>query len=138
MDAQGGLLGLIAKRMEWLGHRQTLIAENVANADTPKYTPRDLKQSSFAKLLRGPSSSASTTAKGPARTHEAHLTSVGGQSSFQARARDDLYEVAPSGNAVVLEQELMKMNDVQAQHSLMVNLYRKHVQLMKLALRGPG
>ena len=51
MDAQSGLLGLIAKRMEWLGHRQTLIAENVANADTPQYTPRDLKQAMLADLV---------------------------------------------------------------------------------------
>ena len=133
MDAQGGLLGLIAKRMEWLGHRQTLIAENVANADTPKYTPRDLKASSFAKLLRG---SAATEA--PARTHEAHLTSVGAGATSSAAERNDLYEVSPSGNAVVLEQELMKMNEVQAQHSLMVNIYRKHVQMMKMVIRGPG
>jgi flagellar basal-body rod protein FlgB len=134
MDAQGGLLGLIAKRMEWLGHRQTLIAENVANADTPKYTPRDLKASSFAKLLRG---SAAAT-KAPARTHEAHLTSVSAGAASPAADRNDLYEVSPSGNSVVLEQELMKMNEVQAQHSLMVNLYRKHVQMMKMVMRGPG
>ena len=76
--------------------------------------------------------------KAPARTHEAHLTSIAGASPASAQDRGDLYEVAPTGNAVVLEQELMKMNEVQAQHSLMVNLYRKHVQMMKLVMRGPG
>jgi flagellar basal-body rod protein FlgB len=133
MDAQGGLLGLIAKRMEGLGQRQNLIAENVANADAPKYTPRDLKVSSFAKLLRG-----SAATKAPARTHEAHLTSVGGAATSSAAERNDLYEVSPSGNAVVLEQELMKMNEGQDPHSLMVNIYCKHVQTMKMVMRGPG
>jgi len=31
------------QKMHWLSTRQSVLAENVANADTPAYTPRDLK-----------------------------------------------------------------------------------------------
>ena len=55
MDAQGGLLGLIAKRMEGLGQRQNLIAENVANAystaESPGGEPYRRRLVSFGNVL---------------------------------------------------------------------------------------
>ena len=51
LEAPSGILGLIVKRMEWLGTRQTLIAQNIANSDTPNFTPKDLTEKSFAQAL---------------------------------------------------------------------------------------
>ncbi len=36
------LLAMLRTRMQWQQARQTLIAENVANADMPGFRPRDL------------------------------------------------------------------------------------------------
>ena len=130
MAGNGGIAGLIAKRMEWLTHRQGVIAKNIANADTPKFVPQDLKESSFTKELR------KQTPAGPVRTHVAHLNSTSPGLQAKTSDRADLYETSPSGNSVVLEQELMKMTDVQSQHTLMVNLYKKHLQLVKMVVRG--
>ena len=132
MEKNGGIIGLIAKRMEWLNHRQTLVARNIANADTPNFVPQDLKESSFSNVLRGQNAKPAT----PARTHEAHFGPTTGSGEVRPSDRADLYEVAPSGNAVVLEQELMKMNEVQSQHSLMVNLYKKHLQFVRMVVHG--
>ena len=132
MAGDGGLIGLITKRMEWLTHRQGVIAKNIANADTPNFVPQDLKQSSFTQELHKQASA------GPARTHMAHLSANTAGSQANASDRTDIYETSPSGNSVVLEQELMKMTEVQSQHTLMVNLYKKHMQLMKLVVRGPS
>ena len=47
------LLGQIKGRLGWLDARQRVIAENVANADTPGYVGRDLKQpTDFAAAMR--------------------------------------------------------------------------------------
>ena len=135
MEGQGGILGIIAKRMSWLGHRQSLVARNIANSDTPHFIPMDLKESSFRQALN--KQTASVEAQ---RTHAAHISGArSGDGEAKSSKRPDIYEVSPSGNAVILEQELVKMNEIQAQHSLMVNLYRKNIQMMKLALgRGGG
>ena len=130
MAGNGGIAGLIAKRMEWLTHRQGVIAKNIANADTPEFVPQDLKESSFLKELRR------QTPVGPVRTHVAHLGADSPGAQAKASDRADLYEASPSGNSVVLEQEMMKMTEVHSQHTLMVNLYKKHMQLMKMVLRG--
>ena len=132
MAGNGGIAGLIAKRMEWLTHRQGVIARNIANADTPEFVPQDLKESAFTKELRKQAPAAD-----PVRTHVAHLDSTSSGVSAKASDRPDLYETSPSGNSVVLEQEMMKMTEVQSQHTLMVNLYKKHLQLMKMVVRGP-
>ncbi len=132
LEAPSGILGLIAKRMEWLGTRQTLIAQNIANSDTPNFTPKDLTEKSFAQALRASKGSAAA----PTMTHEAHLAPLAASGGSQGENRRDLFEVSPAGNAVVLEQELLKMSEVQTQHSLMVNLYRKHLTMMKSVLKG--
>jgi flagellar basal-body rod protein FlgB len=44
------------------------------------------------------------------------------------------YESAPVGNAVVLEEQMVKLADAQSNYQLMTNLYRKHVDLFKMAL----
>ncbi|MHA1152522.1 MAG: flagellar basal body protein, partial [Alphaproteobacteria bacterium] len=38
--------------MEWLSQRQKVLADNIANADTPNYQPRDLNPSEFQRILR--------------------------------------------------------------------------------------
>ena len=131
MEVPSGILGLIVKRMEWLGTRQTLIAQNIANSDTPNFTPKDLTEKSFAQALR-----ASKYSAAPTMTHEAHLAPLAASGGIDGENRRDLFEVSPAGNAVVLEQELLKMSEVQTQHSLMVNLYRKHLMMMKNVLKG--
>ena len=45
------LFSVIKRRLAWLGHRQEVLAQNIANADTPKYKPMDLTQQSFRKML---------------------------------------------------------------------------------------
>ena len=46
------VFGLIRQRMNWLNQRQEVIAQNVANADTPDYPSRDLKAFDFKNVIR--------------------------------------------------------------------------------------
>jgi flagellar basal-body rod protein FlgB len=120
----------ITRRMDWLGERQRVLAENVANADTPGYKPKDLKQVSFGELVR-----ASQLPGGVAATQPGHLRSLSGRGSESWRtSRDKSYETAPNGNAVNLEQQMMNVAETQAEHNLMTNLYRKQVGMLRKAL----
>ena len=46
------LLGMVTKQMDWLNQRQKIVAQNIANADTPDYVPHDLVKLDFADLAR--------------------------------------------------------------------------------------
>lgn len=128
-----GLLKAITQRMDWLGERQRVLAENISNADTPGYKPKDLKPVSFSELVKGSGSQLSLTAR---ITEPGHLRGLGGRQNdhWKVARSSDSYETAPNGNAVNLEQQMMNVAETQADHGLMTNLYRKQVSMLRKAL----
>jgi flagellar basal-body rod protein FlgB len=46
------LLSMMKLRLQWLGERQQVLAQNVANADTPGYDAKDLKELDFGALVK--------------------------------------------------------------------------------------
>ena len=42
---------LTNSKMGWLSERQTVLAQNIANADTPGYKAKDLKVPDFSSML---------------------------------------------------------------------------------------
>ena len=46
------LFAAVKKRLNWLGQRQEILAQNISNADTPDYKAKDLKPYAFRDLLR--------------------------------------------------------------------------------------
>ena len=124
----------ISRKMAWLGQRQSVLAQNIANADTPNYVPKDLKNSEFVRKLQ-----ARQAAMPPASTHPSHFRSG---FAFNGPARSDeqgrTYEVAPSGNAVVLEEQMIKVGETQMNYQMLSNLYRRHMSMMRAALGRGG
>ena len=132
------MFGLIKDRMNWVGQRQQVIAQNIANADTPEYRARDIAKFDFQKTLRKHAANRDVAGGSPMRaTHPMHLSgrvdSAAGAASKMDRKP---YETAPDGNSVVLEEQMVKMNEAAVQHSTMVGLYRKHLKMIKLVVRG--
>ncbi|PWR19809.1 flagellar basal body rod protein FlgB [Zavarzinia compransoris] len=139
------LIGMLVRRMEFLGARQRVIAQNVANADTPGYKPRDVTEDSFARHVAremgpGQSSSAPSSPSALQATNAAHLSGTLAERGAATRRseRQDDYETSPSGNAVVLEEEMARLADNQMNYDTITGIYRKQVQMLKTALRGPG
>ena len=66
--------------MQWHQERQRVLAENVANAETPHYRARDLAPPNFASALQRVSISM-------ARTDPGHVEAVGGSSQFEEDRR---------------------------------------------------
>lgn len=123
------LFKLINRKMDWHTQRQEVLAQNIANADTPQYRPNDLKPFTFRDAL-----SDSRRMK-PASTNPAHLTGTvpEGGSAKEQRVRNP-YETAPDGNAVVLEEQIMKVSQNNMDYQTITNLYRKQVAMLKQAI----
>jgi flagellar basal-body rod protein FlgB len=124
------LLSVLRERMSWLHHRQDVLSTNVANADTPGYVARDLKPQDFSSLLRGETRHGSALLS----TDPRHITMKPGSSSrFEdVEAADSVAN--PNGNAVSLEQEMIKVSETQAEFQAAANLYAKAMTLMKTAI----
>ncbi len=125
------------QKMTWLNERQKVLAQNIANANTPGYISKDLKKVSFQSHLNNSSaaSDGSSAIKMKA-TNPRHISAAGGSSvPFEIREKTSEYlETTPDGNTVDLERELSKMAEVQMEYTLASNLYRKHVGMLKTAL----
>src|SRR5262245_53810350 len=97
------IYSMLRTKMQWHQERQRLLSENVANADTPRFQPRDLAPPTFDKMRP------TTQNVALARTSPSHLTSSTATSSqFQLDRRGE-FEARPSGNAVSLEDEMLKV-----------------------------
>jgi len=127
------LFKLLSARMGWLTQRQGVLAQNIANADTPDYRPRDLRERDFQKLAK--SFSGTSTRLPITRTVNNHLLGgVSARISLLGDTRQTPYETAPDGNAVILEEQAAKAGKTALDHQLASNIYRKYVGMIKTAL----
>lgn len=123
------LFDRITQRMSWLSERTRVLSQNIANADTAGYQPKDLKPLDFEAEMRR------LAPVEPRRTSAHHLTgTVAPAGDFDAKKARKTYETTPAGNAVVIEEQMMKVSETQTNYNMMVNLYRKHVDLFKTAI----
>lgn len=133
------LFSLLSEKMDYLTQRQGIIAQNIAQANTPDYKPKDIIP--FNEVLQKLQSTGSATGGFHlTSTNPKHLTGNRGTGNLYASEKTkDVYEVKPSGNAVVLEQQLSQMSDTTSQYQMMTGLYKKTMGLLKTALgRGGG
>jgi flagellar basal-body rod protein FlgB len=128
------VLSALRTKMQWHQERQRVLSENVANSDTPDFKPRDLVEPKFD------STGAVTGSMGPLamlRTSAAHITtSAGGGDSFDQNKRAG-FQTRPAGNAVSLEDEMMKVSANQMDYAAATSLYSKSLHLLKTAI-GKG
>ncbi|MFN3672184.1 MAG: flagellar basal body rod protein FlgB [Bosea sp. (in: a-proteobacteria)] len=125
LGSGGNLMQALKTRMHWNQTRQKLLAENVANADSPGFRPKDLK---------APSPDRSSVAL--AQTSAGHMGSTGQRNGFDGTA-GRRFETTPRGNAVNLEDEMLKVAQNQGEFQLAASLYSKSLGLMKIAI-GKG
>lgn len=102
------LFELATSQSKWLSARQSAVASNIANINTPGYRTKDVD--SFAKLLNSPQVS-------PTGSNSQHLGVGAGRSEFP------LVETgaAPSSSdssSVSMEEELVKSSDIRAAFEL--------------------
>ncbi len=127
------LLSQIRGRLNWLDERQRVIAQNVANADTPGYVARDLKAPrDFATALQGSGGAVRMTA-----THGRHIAPAGPASRFDA-ARSPDSETTLDGNSVVVEEQMLKMAESRMAYDAAIGFYQKSLSMLRLAAKKPN
>jgi len=117
-----GPIALAERRLHWLDARQRVLAQNVANADTPGYRPSDLRP--FQESLAGAEA-------GLRLTHARHLAPAGDPRARQERR---VVERSMDGNGVALDREALRIADTETAHALAVSLHRRYLALFRTAL----
>ena len=133
------IFAMLRSRLGYLSERQRVIAENVANADTPGYAPHDLKPFSFQAKVNAAAGVA--PAGTMAVTQPGHMQAPGAKRGLAAgvkavKVQDS--ETTIDGNGVVLEEEMMKMTQARMDYDAAVGFYQKSLDMLKLATRKPG
>ncbi len=121
------ILSMLRERMQWQQARQQVLAENVANADTPDYQPKDLMPLDFSHQL--------AAALPLERTSPDHIAAVSDTGSQFAAGGGGPYEIRPRGNAVSHEEEMMKVARNQMDYEAATELYTHSLNLIKLAVK---
>lgn len=124
------VIELAKSRMDWVAKRQEVLAENVANANTPKFTPSDLKPFDFKAVLAN--SNPSTTVQVTA-TNPMHIQPIVTDTQVVVKDRKD-FESSADGNAVVLDEQMAKIGDAKSAYETAASLFQKQYKMLRTAL----
>ncbi len=123
------LFAVLKKRMDYISNRQEVLADNIANADTPKYVAKDLKPFDFKDLMRRQAMHVK-----PIGTDPNHIGVKAARIKEYAVDEPKPYESTINKNQVVLEEQMTKMSESQVDHELTTQVYKKNMSLFKIAL----
>ena len=135
------IMQALTKRMSWLHRKQGVLAQNIANADTPDYKPNKLKEQTFDSLLDLAPGGGAIRNKVALRRTDARHFSVTGETMIGGRVveeRQEDLETTPTGNSVVIEHQMMDLTNTQVEYGMIVNLYKKNMALLKSAIGRSG
>ncbi|PCH74986.1 MAG: flagellar basal body rod protein FlgB [Rhodobacteraceae bacterium] len=108
------------------GERQAVIAQNMANSDTPGYKARDLVP--FQDVIKN-----SGTGAGMRASRAGHLNGMSSDGSawetFTPNATSD-----PNGNTVSIENEMLNGVEVKRQHDLALAIYKSSLSILRNSL----
>lgn len=123
---------MFSRSMEYNAQRQNVLAQNIANADTPKYKSLDLAPTDFGKEMKQaepglrmqPASSGVSLIAKPAQAH----------TTYRINEEDNPHEIAPNGNSVVMEDQVFKMRSTNSNYRLAADMYKKQISMISIAL----
>ncbi len=119
---------LAKSRMDWIARRQEVLSENIANANTPKYVPRDLTPYNFKEALKQTLPHVEMKVTSPLHIKAEVPDSVNVVSSKRT------YESAPDGNAVILEEQMAKMGEAKSAYETAASLFQKQFKMFRTVL----
>ena len=128
------VLSALRTKMQWHQERQRELAENISNSNTPNFKPRDLVEPKFDN--KGSASSVGGTMGSMAmmRTSSSHIGASGGAQSFNGDGGKSAFLTRPAGNAVNLEDQMMKVSANQMDYAAATSLYSRSLGLLKTAI----
>jgi flagellar basal-body rod protein FlgB len=129
------VLSALRTKMQWHQERQRVLSENVSNSDSPNFKPRDLVEPKFDKT--GASAAASMGSLAMMRTTASHIAAAGGGGQTFDQNNRAGFQTRPAGNAVNLEDEMLKVSANQMDYAAVTSLYSKSLHMLKVAI-GKG
>lgn len=119
------LFELTSKQAHWLSVRQSVVAGNIANVNTPGYAGREV--AAFDAVLE-------QTVTRMAATHPGHIREDAMRGSVRSGSSDDV-EVMPSGNSVNLPDEMTKTGEIKRMYELNTGMVKAFHRMMLLTVR---
>lgn len=133
------LFAMLKGRLGYLGDRQKVLAENIANASTPGFEPSDMKPFTFHAAAAVAAGQAARMPAGVlAQTQAAHMPMPKRQSRQMISSEKSDSEVTLDGNGVVLEEQMIKMTEARVDYDAAIGFYQKSLGLLRMAARAPG
>lgn len=146
------LFSSLKKRMGWLTERQAVLAQNIANVNTPGYKARDLKPVDFGAMAErasglrmtgastgGGSSMAAGGELQMAATKTGHMAPAVADGGYRAADDRKPLEVTIDENKINIEDQAVKLAGNASEFTLASTLYKKHMDMIRTALgRGGG
>jgi len=128
------LFDMVHKNMRYLGQRQDVLAQNVANADTPDYQARDLVPLDFKKTL----SQQFTRLDMDRTTDQSMRGTLPVDPKWRSPEARTRFETNPDGNSVVLEEQLQKIQETNLKYQTTTDIYKKYISMMKMSMGHGG
>ena len=127
------LFNVLRENMSFLTSRQRVLAENIANADTPGFRGRDVERPDFHAMLRNEAS----RPVGLTQSQAGHFgpSEESGSGRFSVVDSPDSAS-APNGNTIVLEDQMMRVAQTQMDHQAAIGIYEKSLGILRMAVRG--
>lgn len=125
------LINMMQTRMMYLGDRQNLLSQNIANIDTPGYRAKDLQALDFKRMVKN---------SGPRRvalkrTDADHIGSVSpAESMFPMEHRPHTFDTKPVKNDVNAEEQMMKVQQTAIEYQTTTDLYKKTVAMLRTSI----
>jgi flagellar basal-body rod protein FlgB len=126
------ILSALRTKMQWHQARQRVLAENISNANTPNFKPSDLVVPKFDN--KGSSVEGAMGSLAMMRTSASHIGVSGGGQSFDADGGRSGFLTRPAGNAVNLEDQMMKVSANQMDYAAATSLYTRSLGMLKTAI----
>jgi len=123
------LLSLMKLKMDFHAENQDVLSQNIANADTPGYKPKELKPLDFKHMALEEAHRLKIIATSPS-----HMSGVKPVHDFRVQEQRKTYETTPVKNSIALEEQMAKVAYNKNEFMLMTNLYRKTAQMFKTAI----
>lgn len=129
------LFKVMDAKLAYHGQRQAVLATNIANANTPGYRPQDVRTPDFKELMT--QANKRIELQGLSLTSSHHITESGMDDVSGKVYTTPSYEVSPDGNAVDLEEQMLKASKNNSEAGVVIGLYAKQLSFLRTAV-GAG
>jgi flagellar basal-body rod protein FlgB len=128
------LMHMMTTKMAYLAEKQDVLAQNIANSDTPGFQAKKMRDLDFermalseARRLHLRTSSAGSSLPGTRSTQD-----------FRVEEQRKTYETTPVENNIALEEQMAMVAQNNLEYTTVTNLYTKTSSMFKIALGQGG